>query len=172
MSRRQRHNRQRPQTPAPRSDDLSRALDALNAWGYLEDCIASEPPTLNCFGPGVFRGLLPQTWAGVCIWYKQRGYRHYQTLGLLGIWALRGDEAITVTLGTKTLIYRHPIFNAEGYYFRIRQEFRTFYHDDGSPPAQRSYTTVYDPARRLEIRRALESALADWRRGQQQAESH
>jgi hypothetical protein len=151
------------QPPAPRSDALGQALDAVNAWGFLEDLVLRDPKAINCFGPGVFRGLLPVSWVGVCLWYRQRGYYHYRTLHLLGIWAVQAAE-IRLLVGTKALAYSQPVFNAEAYFFRIQREFRTFYADDGSPPPEADclYTSSYDPALRLATRQAIETALAGW----------
>ncbi len=171
MSRHRHHERRLKsqkyvQPPAPQFHDVpGQALDALNAWGYLEDCKELNPARIQCFGPGVFRGYLPMTWAGVCLWYKARGYYHYGTLYLLGIWAMQArDEAITIALGIRELTYRLPHYNAEAYYFRIQREFKTFYGDSGTPPPESAcfYNASYDPAQRLNIRRELQEALADW----------
>ena len=154
------------QPPTPQYNDApGQALDALNAWGYLEDCKEMNPARINCFGPGVFRGYLPQTWAGVCLWYKLRGYHHYSTLYVLGIWALQShDERITIAMGIKELAYRLPLYNAEAYFHRIQREFKTFYGDNGSPPPEAGcfYTIPFDPSQRLRIRQELRDALADW----------
>ncbi len=160
-----------PPTPAV-SDDLGQALDALNAWGYLEDCVERNPAGINCYGPGVFRGLLPFSWVGVCLWYKPRGYHHYSLLSIVGIWAFRSDgQTITAALGQKSLPYRLPIFNPEAYHYRIQHEFKTSYQDNGAPPAASlcDYTTVYQPEKRLEIRAELQQRLVTWLESQQQA---
>lgn len=58
---------QRPQSPlTPDDDPLGAVLDAVNAWGFLEDWVHEELREVNCFGPGVYRGFLPTPWAGVC----------------------------------------------------------------------------------------------------------
>jgi hypothetical protein len=155
-----------PQPAAAKHDDeLGRVLDELNAWGFLEAQQQRRHEKVSCFGPGHFRGYLPITWAGVGVWYKQRGYYYYDRIQLVGIWALRSlPEQIEVVLGVRDLIYAMPFFNPESYYRRIQQEFRTFYKDSGAPPsaAQQRYSTNYDPTRRLEIRRALEDELIIW----------
>lgn len=160
------HIRRHELQPVPDvKDDLGRALDEVNAWGYLEDQQQASHRTISCFGPGTFRGYLPVAWAGVGIWYKQKGYYFYDTLGLLGVWALRTEgDAVDLIIGTRTLTYTLPFFNPESYYRRIQTEFRTYYKDSGSPPGndQRRYTTRYDPARRLEIRREIEEELRVW----------
>ena len=146
-------------------DDLGKVLDDLNAWGFLDDQQQAQHRSILCFGPGVFRGYLPMAWVGVVLWHKPRGYYFYDTLGLLGIWALRAEpDGIEVVLGTRELTYVLPFFNAESYYYRIKREFRTFYNDIGSPPARDAcrLATCYEPARRLDIRRQIEDELIAW----------
>lgn len=147
--------------PATECDDLGDALDAVNAWGYLEDWRGRDVLPVNCYGPGVLRGLFPVAWAGVLIWYKPRGYYHYQTLNILGIWALRAEEnAVDLRLATTTAAYKLAFFNVEAYFNRIQREFKTFYDSSGTPPQTPPlYSTRYDPARRLDIRRELLAAL-------------
>lgn len=150
---------------AKHDDELGKVLDEINAWGFLEAQQESHHAKITCFGPGTFRGYLPVTWAGVAMWYKQRGYYYYNTIHLIGIWALRrADDHIDIAIGTRELVYALPFFNPESYYRRIQQEFRTFYKDSGSPPADDQCRQVsrYDPARRLEIRREIEDNLVEW----------
>ena len=162
---RNRRRRQRHSTPADQRptqpDGLGDALDAVNAWGYLEDWHGREVLPVSCYGPGVLRGLFPVAWAGVLIWYKPQGYYHYRTLNILGIWALRAaDDAVDLRLATCTAEYRLPFFNAEAYFNRIQREFKTFYDSSGAPPPTPPlYSTRYDPTRRLDIRRELQQAL-------------
>jgi hypothetical protein len=147
------------------SDELGRTLDDLNAWGFLDEQAQARHAPITCYGPGVFRGYLPQTWAGVILWYKRRGYYYYDTLFLLGIWALRGEnDCIKVLLGQRQLNYDLPFFNPESYYRRIQEEFRTYYKDSGTPPPadQCRYQVCYDPARRLDTRREIEDELVFW----------
>lgn len=145
-------------------DDLGTVLDDVNAWGYLEQWHEHHLKSVNLFGPGIFRGYVPVTWAGVCLWYKPRGYHHYSSLYLLGIWAVRAGEGIELRLGVRDLPYALPFFNAEAYYFRIQREFKTFYHDNGTPADASccSYVVTYAASHRLATRRAIQSALADW----------
>ncbi|MAS37143.1 MAG: hypothetical protein CL610_24295 [Anaerolineaceae bacterium] len=146
-------------------DELGQVLDNLNAWGFLEDQQQADHRDILCFGPGVFRGYLPVTWAGVTLWHKPRGYYFYDTLGMLGIWAVRPEPGVLrVLVGTRQLSYALPFFNPESYYRRIQQEFRTFYQDNGSPPPddQCRYSVTYDAACRLEMRRAIEDEIIRW----------
>jgi hypothetical protein len=153
-----------PTPPTDLKDDLGRALDDLNAWGFLEDQQQTRHRLITCYGPGVFRGYLPAAWVGVVIWHKRKGYYFYDTLGLLGIWAQHSGPDIEIMIGTRHLHYTLPFFNPESYYYRIQQEFRTFYKDSGSPPPpeQRRYVTCYDAGRRLDIRREIEAELNAW----------
>ena len=155
-----------PQPLEARHDsELAKVLDDINAWGFLEAQQQAHHPKITCYGPGVLKGYLPVTWAGVVMWYKQRGYYFYDTIQLVGIWAVRrSPEQVTVEIGTRDLVYGLPFFNPESYYRRIQEEFRTFYKDSGGPPPAEScfYNIVYDPARRLEIRREVEDELDEW----------
>ena len=174
-----RERRQRPEKPtpptfkAPAGDDMGKTLDALNAWGCLEMWKEADLKAISCFGPGVFRGYLPHAWTGVVLWYKPRGYYHYSTLHMIGVWALRHDEQIQVIIGRKDVAYAHPIYNAEAYFRRIQTEFRTFYQDNGCPPdeANHLYSEIYDPMRRLEMRQAVERLLKSWSDDHRQAKT-
>lgn len=158
-----RPTRRRGRRRAP-VDDLGRVLDETNAWGLLAAQQEAQHRDISVFGPDVFRGYLPRAWVGVALWYKQKGYYFYDRIGLLGIWALRGDEGADIACGLRRLHYSLPFFSAESYHHRIRREFRSGYKDDGRPPpvAARLYTSAWHPERRLEIRRELEEALLLW----------
>jgi hypothetical protein len=150
---------------ARHDDALGKVLDDVNAWGVLETQREAHHAKITCFGPGIFRGYLPLAWAGVGLWYKQRGYYFYDTIQLVGIWALRQTEQqIEMVIGTRDLHYALPFFNPESYYRLIQDEFRTLYKDNGSPPTAETcrYTTAYDPERRLDIRREIEDQLDEW----------
>lgn len=163
MSRYRRQKMQPPPSVAPpMADDLGAVLDAVNAWGALEQRSEMRLAAFNLYGPGVFRGPVPVEWAGVCLWYKLRGYHHYAVLHLLGIWAMRAGEQIELRLGVRDLHYQLPLFNAESYYHRIQREFKTFYADNGAPAENSRLHMIYEPDKRLEIRRALEAALDVW----------
>ncbi len=159
---------QRPRPPlTPDDDTLGAALDAVNAWGFLEVWAHEELRQVNCFGPGVYRGFLPTPWAGVMLWYKRRGYYHYSTLYLVGVWACRSaddDAAVDIVVGTKAIPYGVPYFNPEAYYRRLQTSFQMYYKDNGGPPPpERCLLRVrYAPPRRLDIRQAIEDALAGW----------
>ena len=145
--------------------DLADSLDGLNAWGFLDDLTERELKRVQCFGPEVFKApLLRRDWLGVVIWYKLRGYYHYETLWLLGIWALRDGDTITITVGTKALTFNAPAYNPESYYFHLKKRFDIYYDGDASPPPEsdRRFSAVYDAARRLELRDPLQNALAAW----------
>jgi hypothetical protein len=146
-------------------DDLGGALDALNAWGYLEEWKEGKLKKMTCFGPDVFRGYTPTAWAGVILWSKPRGYYHYDTLYMVGVWAIRAkNEGIDVLVGTKEAAYSQPFYNAEAYNFRIQKEFKTLYQDNGAPPGEDRYLyqTHYEPTKRLEIRQMIEKTLKQW----------
>ena len=159
-----RHTRRGGRRPAF-VDDLGKVLDEVNAWGLLAAQQEAQHRDITAFGPDVFRGFLPRSWVGVAFWYKRKGYYFYDQIQLLGIWALRRDaETIDIVCGLRALRYSLPFFSAESYYHRIRREFRTCYKDNGQPPAGTSlrYTSVWEPGKRLAIRRDLEETLAQW----------
>lgn len=162
-----RHTRRPAPPQASGEDTLGSVLDEVNAWGFLEVWAHEELRQINCFGPGVFRGFLPTPWAGVLLWYKRRGYYHYGTLHLVGVWACQDaddENVVDIVVGTKAIPYGIPYFNPEAYYRRLQTSFQTYYKDNGGPPPaeRRLYSARYDPASRLAIRQAVEDTLADW----------
>lgn len=147
------------------ADDPGSVLDEVNAWGLLATWQEAQHRDITPFGPDAFRGFIPRAWVGVALWYKRKGYYFYDRLRLLGIWALRNEaDGIDVVCGLRTLHYSLPFFSAESYYHRIRREFRTCYKDNGRPPEATAirYSSNWDPARRLDIRRELEETLQQW----------
>jgi hypothetical protein len=161
-------NRQREEIVRPRTarqQKLASILDELNAVGFL-DAIQQRPPSsLLCFGSKAVHGAVPDIWSGVVIWYKPPGYHNYKRITLLGVWALGDTDAPQIIVGTRTLDYQESFYNAESYFYHLRRDFTTYYGRDASPPGESSrlFVDVYDPARRLELRRELESALMNWR---------
>lgn len=173
---------------------LPLVLDALNAYGFLEELQARRFSQILCYGPRIVasKGLKPHVhanedetlppfqensglkptvqtgtpydeWAGVVVWYKPKGYYGYDTLTLLGIWAVRDREGVTLGIGTKSLAFSGPYYNPESYHRHIQKRFDIYYQDDGSPPLDPwRYSTPYDPTRRLAIRQELQAELARW----------
>ncbi|PJF39265.1 MAG: hypothetical protein CUN54_09095 [Phototrophicales bacterium] len=136
-------------------------LDAINAWGYLEDVAAQRHERIHCFGPKTVYG---SDSVGVVVWYKQRGPYHYQHIGVLGVWALQVADGVRIVLGTKSLAFNAPVFNPESYFHHIKRDYSFYYDDDGSPPpeSQQRYSAIYDESARLAIRAALQTALRRW----------
>jgi len=155
--------RRREQAVAPKQDDLASVLDAVNAWGFLEELRERRLRKINLYGPKICRGYTPAPWAGVVVWYKRKGYYHYQTLTLLGIWAFYGEgESILLTVGAKALEFAESVFNPESYYHHIKRRFDLYYHDDGSPPPEsgRRCTITYREPERLAVREAIQREVA------------
>lgn len=144
--------------------ELTQTLDSLNAWGALEDTQACKLLRHLCFGPKAFKGVLPAPWVGVLIWRRERGYYGYRTLHLLGVWALAESKGVRVVVGTKTLKYSAPFYDAEAYHALIQRGFETYYKDKGSPPPVESqrFCVLYDPAERLARREQLRRAVERW----------
>lgn len=155
--------KKREQASIPKQSILAGVLDALNAVGFLEQIKKRPPPGINTYGPKVFSGsITEQEWAGAVVWHKPKGYYHYQTLGLLGVWAVEGTGHTQIIIGEKTLVFNAPIFNAESYYRHIKRRFDLYYPRDAGPPSQALYEAIYEPDRRLAQREAVEQTLRDW----------
>jgi len=172
----------------PKQDDLATVLADLNVLGFLEQVKRRPPSGLHVFGPKLYtsppnplskHGEGEQIWHGALVWHKPKGYGQYQTLGLLGIWAVEMGEEIEVIVGTKTLTFSAPIYNAESYQLQMKRGFKTYYEGDASPPNMINrhdaknlekkedilFQTPYDRGKRLELRDAVEAALGRWRAG-------
>lgn len=172
--------RKQQQASALKQSVLAAVLDSLNAAGLLSAIKRRPPAGLSAYGPKSFTGLVttlesllaadehdslgPFHWTGVVLWHKPKGYYHYQTLGLLGIWARETQTGIGVLIAEKTLTFNAPVFNPESYYHHLKRRFDLFYEGDASPPdaAHTLLNVRYDAAKRLEQREALEAALRTW----------
>lgn len=152
--------RQQQEQRAPLQDQLSTALNALNAYGVLDE-LPTRRLRVLCYGPQPFAGA---DWAGVLRWYRPRGYYGYQTLTLLGIWATLDNDAVQIILGTKPLTFKGPYYNAESFNKHIKKRFDIYHEGSASPPSASGsrLTLVYDPTQRLAQRAALETGLAAW----------
>jgi len=160
-----------------RQADLSAILDGLNALGFLDDIRKKNPRTVSLYGPKAMRGQIgdengTRQWVGALVWYKPRGYHHYHTLTLLGIWAIEAEDGVEIVIGTKTLEFDAPIFNPESYYRHITRSFDLYYRGDGSPlPEQQLYAIRYNAGERLALRETIYSTLVTWAAGLAKAES-
>lgn len=166
--------RKQQETSAPIQSLLSSVLDTLNAAGMLAAIKRRPPKRFSAYGPKTFTGSLavsgegiPEQWAASVIWHKPRGYAAYQTLGLLGIWALGHGSEVRVLVGEKTLPFNAPIFNPESYYHHIKRKFNLHYAGDASPPLSDKTGSIlfdaqYDETERLETRKAIEAVLRQW----------
>lgn len=145
-------------------DELMRCLDALDAWGKLEKVTKEKAFKRRCFGPKSVQGIAPSIWAGVVVWCRGTGYYGYRQLDLIGIWARSESGAIQLMFGDKKLAYSAVSYEAEAYHRLIRTAFDIYYTDDGSPPAPQDchFTTLFDPAQRLESRKQLKDAIEQW----------
>lgn len=154
---------------APKQNDLAAILDGLNALGVLEELRKKKLRTISIYGPKATRGQIEiegkaWQWAGAVTWYKARGYHHYRTLTLLGIWALEIEDGAQIIIGSKTMEFDAPVFNPESYYREIKKRFDLYYKGDGTPPPESGqlYSTFYDANERLALRDTVESTLATW----------
>jgi hypothetical protein len=164
--------RKKEQVNTPIQSLLSGALDALNAAGLLSAIKRRPPKNMSAYGPKTFNGSLvgaasPELWVGTIMWHKPKGYQYYQTLRLLGIWAIGHGSSTRIVIGEKRLGFSAPIFNPESYYYHIKRKFDLYYAGNASPPLDEPdnpllYDAVYDEAQRLEMRAAMESALRNW----------
>lgn len=141
----------------------ARILAGLNVLSVLDDNTAKYLRDVLHYGPSSFTG---KGWAAALIWYRQKGYHGYQTLMLFGIWAVDADDTTRLLIATKPLKFSAPVYNAESYHALIRQSFKTYYADDGSPPSEDYiiYETTFDPTRRLKLREELATEMIQWLR--------
>jgi hypothetical protein len=153
---------------APGQADLSSILDGLNALGFLDDIRRKNPRTISLYGPKAIRGQLKaedktRAWVGAVAWYKPRGYHHYRTLTVLGVWAIEADACTRIVIGTKPLEFDSPVFNPESYYRHIKRGFDLYYRGDGSPPPPHQlYAAQYDAGERLATRETIQAVLVSW----------
>ena len=163
--------RKQQATSAPILSILSTALDALNAAGLLAAIKRRPPKGLSAYGPKTFTGSLPaaggiaEQWVSSVMWYKPKGYQYYETLDLLGIWALGSGRTARIIIGEKRLMFNAPVFNPESYYHHIKRKFDLHYAGNASPPVEAGnllYVATYDESQRLTARSTLESTLRNW----------
>lgn len=160
------------QNNTPKQNDLAAILDGLNALGFLEGLRKKKLRTISIYGPKALRGQIESEgkswqWAAAVTWYKSRGYHHYRTLTLLGIWAVEVEDGTQIIIGSKTLEFDAPVFNPESYYREIKKRFDLYYKGDGSPPPETDwlYRALYLADERLAQRDVVESTLAAWAAG-------
>jgi hypothetical protein len=151
---------------APVQGLLAAALNDLNAAGFLENLRRRPPAGLNIYGPRTAHaraGAVPQ-WLASILWHKPKGYYRYQTLGLLGIWALEQGDAVQIVVGRRLLAFNAPVFNPESYYHHLRRRYDLHYPDDSGPPDEtwRLLAAVYRVDERLALRAQIEAALRGW----------
>lgn len=163
--------RKQKQTSAPIQGLLGAALDALNAAGLLNAIKRRPHADMSAYGPKTFSGSrhtadgTGQEWVASVMWHKPKGYQFFQTIRLLGIWAIGDGRSIHIMIGEKRLHFNAPVFNPESYYHHIKRKFDIHYQGDASPPVdsrERLYEAVYDETQRLAIREALQSTLRTW----------
>lgn len=141
-----------------------RALDMVNAYDSFARLTQETYPHILCHGPKALHG---KAWAGVVVWYRQKGYHGYQELELFGVWAQHAEKELLLSVGIRKLSYRAPIFDAGVYRVAIENGFQLYYEDDGHPPGgedQLLYQSPFDTEERLAHRQALSDILTDWRR--------
>lgn len=150
--------RQQRPAAAPPAGPLAAVLDGLNVLDTLENLRELLAAEFVVYGPGTLQG---PGWLGAALWFRARGYYGYQTLSLLGAWALVEAGEIVLRAGRRTLLYSAPVYQPESYHKLISRGFATYYNDNGRPPAAEDAALVvaYAAARRLELRAALQEAL-------------
>ncbi len=143
-----------------RQAECARALDALNALGFLEELgRARFSPRLSS-PPRAYAGDLPSPWVSAVFWTRPPGYLGYKVLSVYGVWASIDDaDAISITIGMKKLPFARPFFDPEPYHKLFRRDYTLYYDDDGAPPAQPAFSEPYTPANRLAQRDSVRAAL-------------
>lgn len=141
-------------------------LSGLNTFEALETVADRGLSSFLWHGPRAFVGT---GWAGVLVWFRERGFHTYRTLHLFGVWALAiPDEDATPTdlvIGRRTLSYQAAIYNPESYFALIQRGFQTHYADRGNPPdlaneGQIAWRMRYQAAQRLALRTEIHKQLA------------
>ena len=148
----------------PRVTPHGRALDMVNAYDSLARLTQDRYAKILCHGPKALHG---KAWAGVVVWYRQKGYHGYLKLSLFGVWAHHADDELLLSVGIRKLSYRAPIFDAGVYRVAIEKGFQLYYEDDGQPPGAEDellYQSSFDAKKRLAHRQALADILMKWRR--------
>lgn len=160
--------RRYPPRPAPQKPDnpQARVLSGLNAFEALETVADRGLAQFLWHGPGSFVGA---GWAGVLVWFRERGFHTYRTLHLFGVWALvivdDDTTPIDLVIGRRTLSYQAAIYNPESYFALIQHSFQTHYADRGTPPnlvdgGQIAWRARYQADQRLALRTEIHKQLA------------
>ncbi len=140
-----------------------RVLDFINAYDSLASLAQRDYQQVMCNGPKYMRGA---AWSGVLIWWRHKGYHGYQKLNLLGVWTHYREGEILISIGSRQLTYRAPIYDAGVYRVAIENNFRIYYEDDGRPPGENDrllYRAPYEAQKRLQQRQALDEIVQQWR---------
>jgi hypothetical protein len=148
---------------APPTNPQARILSGLDVMRVLEENAYKYLHDILIYGPASFAG---NGWAAVLIWYRDKGYHNYRELTLFGLWAVDDNGTTQLQLGTKSLQFSAPVYNAESYNTLIKRGFKTYYGDDGSPPPSENitFTITFDPTARLKLRQMLADEMIQWLR--------
>ena len=134
-------------------------LDQLNAYDSLAALAEREYVHILCHGP---KTVSATAWSAVLAWFHKKGYHGYKRLTLLGIWAHFAESEMVLSLGTRDLTYRAPIYDAGVYRVAIENGFQLYYGDNGHPPEENDrllYRSLYSAKKRLIHRQALREIL-------------
>lgn len=136
-------------------------LAGLNIIQVLEDYAPQYLQSVLYYGPDSFIG---KNYACVLVWHRQKGYQNYRELCLSGVWAIQADDKIDIIIGSKVLLFKASVYNAESYHALIKQTFKPYYGDDTSPLGESAivYRTQFDITRRLALRRELAEEVQNW----------
>ena len=139
-----------------------RTLDLVNAYDALAALTERDYADILCYGPKFIRAA---AWSAVVIWHHAKGYYGYQRLYLLGVWAHCDHTEIMLTIGSRQLAYRAPIYSPESYHAAIQRGFSLYYDDNGRPPDEKDkvfFQSAYSSKERLQYRRTLQHILRRW----------
>jgi hypothetical protein len=141
----------------------ARVLAGLDVLTVLEENAPKYLQDVLHYGPASFAG---RGWASALVWYRDKGYYTYRELTLFGVWVVEEADITQILLGTKPLQYSAPVYNASSYHHLIKNGFKTYYGDSGSPPPRDSiyYETPFDPTARLKLRQTLADEIIQWLR--------
>lgn len=150
---------QSPAQPSPVIASIpANILSGLNILRVLED---KSPTYLSKWLHYEPQAFATKSWANVVVWFRPTGYHNYQTLSLLGAWALQKGDQTEVTIGLTTLQYSAPVFHPESYQTVMKRTYQPYYGEGKDAPQGDNITLqfTYNAMQRLVHRQACTDAI-------------
>ncbi|MEL6525552.1 MAG: hypothetical protein AAFQ07_07560 [Chloroflexota bacterium] len=143
--------------PTPKNAQ-AQYLSGLNVLQELQDHANDYLASKLVYGPATFAG---DGWASALVWYRHKGYQHFKSMILFGVWVHDNTSDRQVSIAKKPLQFQAAHFNPESYFAVIQRDFRSYYNDDGSPPDEQDilWQASATETTRLDMRRTVADAL-------------